>query len=154
MSDTSAQPDETSAPPTRWLAVIVLAVVLLAIAFSQTALRRGDQADDRPAPANPQTGKLVYVELRDDSETGVYPTDWVEGMTALAALEAAVGGDAVERTGEGGQAFVNAIRSKENEGAGGRNWQYFVNGERATVSAGAQPVSPGDRVLWSFAPYE
>jgi hypothetical protein len=37
-----------------------------------------------------------------------------------------------------------------NEGAGGRNWLYQVNGKHADRSFAVYVLQPGDHVLWRF----
>ena len=54
--------------------------------------------------------------------------------------------------GSGASAFLTEINGVKNEGAGGRNWMYSVNGERADRSFAVYELQPGDHVLWSFTP--
>ena len=49
-------------------------------------------------------------------------------------------------------AFLTGIFGVANEGAGGKNWTYEVNGEGADRSFAVYELHAGDRVLWSFAP--
>jgi hypothetical protein len=56
------------------------------------------------------------------------------------------------QTGRGQSAFLTEISGVKNEGAGGRNWMYSVNGLRGDRSFEAYELQPGDHVLWSFAP--
>jgi len=52
--------------------------------------------------------------------------------------------------GVGETVFISAIDGMKNEGSGGKNWIYKVNGELGDKSAGIYEVNPGDRVTWSF----
>lgn len=56
-----------------------------------------------------------------------------------------------DASGSGETAFVRSINGVANEGAGGRNWTYDLNGACATVGVGAQLVEDGDRVAWRLA---
>lgn len=158
MTDTSTQqnePDGAAAEkPSRWSAAGVLAVVFLAIVFSQTVLRREPPQEDAP-PAEP-VGAVTLAIDPGEGQANERTLDLLPGMTALEALESAPEDwrGPVDRTNSGINAFVEAIGGVENEGPGGRNWQYYVNGERAAVGAGARRLADGDRVLWKFAPQE
>ncbi|MEM6798656.1 MAG: DUF4430 domain-containing protein [Planctomycetota bacterium] len=155
MPDTSlpnAPPEDTTEKPPRWYPVAVLATVFGAIFISQTLLSGGD---DAPQQAPPEAAGAGAVSLEIDFDNGKNPTEtkiaWSDGLTVLQAVEQA---SKVDRTGDGDLAFINAIDGLANEGAGGRNWQYYVEGQRGEVSAGARRLEQGDRVLWKFAPYE
>lgn len=148
--------DRRESPMSGRQVVMLLAVVLGAIVISQTLLRRPPPGGG-PGPADPaEAGVVVLAIDRGDGPPSEGAVAWREGLTALGALELAPMGwpGEVRRRGEGAQAFVDAIGGLENEGAGGRNWQYWVNDERAEVSAGAKVLQKGDRVLWAFAPAE
>ncbi len=58
----------------------------------------------------------------------------------------------IVQQGSGSSAFLTQIDDVTNEGAGGRNWMYSVNGQRADRSFAIYELQPGDHVLWSFAP--
>ncbi len=152
MTDTSVTSDRPTAGM-RWKAPIVLGVVMFAVAVSNTLLRR--DPSPKPPPAGQRTKITILVGPHDYArDADDYQVDWRQGLTVFAALETAVGGEQVDRTGQGVNTFVNSINQLENEGPGGRNWQYYINGERGQVSAGVETVQPGDRILWELAPYE
>jgi len=52
--------------------------------------------------------------------------------------------------GSGETAFVESIDGVKNEGAGGKNWIYRINGKTGDKSAGIYEVDPGDTVSWTF----
>ena len=54
--------------------------------------------------------------------------------------------------GKGTSTFLFEIDSIANQG-NGKNWIYYVNGERATVGIGAKILKPHDHILWKFEPY-
>jgi hypothetical protein len=52
--------------------------------------------------------------------------------------------------GEGDKAFLTELAGHSNEGPGGKNWQFEVNGQWSSSSFGIHELQPGDRVLWEF----
>ncbi len=56
--------------------------------------------------------------------------------------------------GNGEMTLLTRLGENPNEGVNGRNWTYFVNGERADRSLASFELRPGDRVLWTFAAEE
>ncbi|WP_197527136.1 DUF4430 domain-containing protein [Pirellulimonas nuda] len=111
------------------------------------------------APAAPRGGDTVAngpvalesVALEIDAGAGppvVREIPWRAGMTALDQLKQAT---QVEVLHGGSSAFLRSIGGLDNQGAAGRNWQFWVNGRFGEASAGATPLAPGDRVLWRFA---
>ena len=97
------------------------------------------------------------VRLTIDYGDGVQKTfvalPWKEKLTVFAALQAAAQharGIKVTHTGNGETTFVTAIDDRTNEGQGGSNWRYEVNGERLPVSAGVAELKAGDAVVWRF----
>ena len=98
------------------------------------------------------------VRLTIDYGDGVQKTfpriEWKEKLTVFAALQAAAKhprGIKLEHSGSGESTFIKAIDDCENEGQGGRNWRYSVNGEGGRISAGIAEVKAGDEILWRFA---
>ena len=82
---------------------------------------------------------------------------WHEGMTVAALLQEAVSyrpGIVFSQQGEAESGFLTSLDGLYNQGAGGPNWRYEVNGEYSDVSFCLQPLAPGDRVLWRFAAKE
>lgn len=158
MQDTreeAADPEhpDADAPAPKWRAVLVLAVVLIAVAVSQTILRRSPPPADGKQPSV-GAATIRFEGLDGPAWAGPIAVDLAPGATVLSATRAvradAASPLAVEVQGSGANAFVLAIGGKPNEGAGGRNWLYSLNEEPGAVGAGAQPLEPGDRVLWKF----
>lgn len=155
------EPGPQDHPPERPWAFPALLALVLALVVGWRLL-----PFDRPAaapPAQPQSGEVeplpgeVEVVVQIDGTTldqqHVPPT----GGTVLAVLQAAGGESpafAPEVRGEGAGAFVVSVGGVANEGAGGRNWTYSVNGQPGDRSAAIAPVKDGDRVLWKFTPPE
>jgi hypothetical protein len=75
-------------------------------------------------------------------------------MTVRDALAAAVdssGNVKFAQQGADQSAFLTEIEGVKNEGAGGRNWTYTVNGKLGDRSFAIYPLRPGDQVLWTHA---
>ena len=70
-------------------------------------------------------------------------------MTVRDLLNAAPG-LSISQQGSGASAFLTKIDGVANEGAGGRNWMYSVNGQRADRSFAVYELQPGDHVLWTL----
>ena len=76
-------------------------------------------------------------------------------QTAFAALEnfARQKELKVDFKGQGETLFVMGIGEVTNQGAGGINWTYRINGELGDRSSGIFSLKPGDKVLWIFGKY-
>ena len=146
-----------------WRLPLLLAVVLAAIlAFRGSGIRVGEVAEE-PADiettaevaASGETVSLV-IEFGETDERREFTPTWRAGMTVANALAAARQqtddqrrlGYAVQ--GSGQSAFLTDLAGVANEGAGGRNWTYTVNGKLADRSFAVYELEPGDQVLWSF----
>jgi biopolymer transport protein ExbD len=119
-------------------------------------VNRGWAVEPPPAvPGAPPAATVsVTVDFADGFQRNYRPLPWKEGMTALEALRAAAkhprGGFEIVERGADATAFVRTIDGVTNEGGGGRNWKYQVNGKHADRSAGIFQLRPGDAVLWKF----
>jgi len=119
-----------------------------------------DAAPPAPAAASAVAAtRTVSVEIRGGKghQHKINGIAWRQGMTVLSALQQV--GKRKQKpikhvaTGSGETAFVKEIDGLPNEGSGGRNWMYEVNGKGSGVSCGSRQLKPGDRVLWSFERY-
>lgn len=147
----------------RWL----LAVALLGVLLTVLALNRwggaglvevapGKRAGDPPAAGDPVSGVTLTRRGVGVPAASLVVPHWRE-MTVLDALTAAAEVDRdwhfrYQRYGE--QVLVTELAGQSNRGSGQPNWQYEVNRQSPQVGVGAYRLSPGDRVLWKFAPYE
>lgn len=59
-----------------------------------------------------------------------------------------------EWRGRGDMTLLESLGGVGNRPAESLYWQFEVNGEYATRSAGAIELRQGDHVLWKLAPYE
>ncbi len=99
------------------------------------------------------TGQTVSLAIDfGDGEEKEYPAiGWRDGMTVRdVMLETVRENGRLEVRGSGEAAFLAGLDGKANEGDGGRNWLYSVNGEAGDRSFAIRAVRPGDRVLWKF----
>jgi hypothetical protein len=143
-----------------WQLPLLLAVVLVAILL----VNRWRIREPVPTTGGPPTAAAAEAE---NGQTIVLTIDfgggmrrewsalpWREGMTVGDALSAASqpsGGELeFAQQGSGASAFLTRFGDAVNEGAGGRNWTYEVNGQRADRSFAVYVLKPGDQVLWKF----
>jgi len=141
-----------------WRLPLVLAVVFAAIVAFRGGVRDENSPDPAPSAAamENQTGQAVSIAIDFGNGTISEFMDlaWSEGMTVADALEAVgkgASGVTFAQRGTGEMAFLTEVGGMRNEGAGGRNWTYTVNGTRADRSFAVYELQPGDRVLWTFA---
>lgn len=95
---------------------------------------------------------LLLIDFGDRKPLLEKSLELTGAPTVLDALQTGCGGD-LEVTGSGETAFVRGILGVANEGAGGDNWTYRVNGELGNRSAGIMPLSDNDRVEWTLGDY-
>jgi hypothetical protein len=140
-----------------WRLPFLLSLVLVAIllyrgfaARQEIVERRGSQASSQP---DSPTADRVSISVDFGGKNGARSSTvrWKAGITVRDLLAAASVGE-IGQQGSGAAAFLTQIDGVKNEGAGGRNWMYSVNGQRADRSFAVYKLQPGDRVLWSFAP--
>jgi hypothetical protein len=91
------------------------------------------------------------VELTVTRDYGTVPVlhrrigDVTESDTVMRVLER--GADITTRYGGG---FVKSIDGLEGEGAGGRDWFFYVNGLWSPVGAADYPLRGGESVWWDY----
>ena len=99
-----------------------------------------------------QTVKLT-IDYGDGVQKTFLNLEWKAKLTVFGALQAAEKhprGIKIEHSGSGEAIFIKAIDNAANEGQGGRNWRYSVNGEGGRTSAGIAELKPGDQILWRY----
>jgi len=162
-TDAVDQLNSNSKPSGGWVFPVLLLLVLgVAVWIAQR---------ESPNKAKSEAGSLVItawtpspqpegetVGLMVDFGNGAskHFTDlpWQSGMTLEKLMHIATDfrpGIAFSQQGSGELGFLVSLDGLENQGAGGRNWQYRVNGEHGQMSFCLQPLEPGDQVLWGFA---
>ena len=145
-----------------WVFPVLLAVVLLLMALMSQRIRESDPAGklsgEAPVwtPSPPANGETVSLEI--DFGNGAVrrfaALPWRQEMTVEKLLQAArqfQPGIIFSQQGEGETGFLTALEGLANEGAGGRNWKFEVDGEHGRVSFCLQKLMPGQQVLWKFA---
>ncbi len=149
-------PESDKTSQRSWRFIVAL-VVLLGLVLAQ---RRWLPADN-PRESAPKPSTSGTVSLSIDRGAGAaaetHDIGWRSGLTVLGVLEAYSAEHPDEPlgvVGSGASALVTAAAGRMNEGAGGLNWQFELNDQYGTKSAGATTVEPGDRVLWKFAPFQ
>ena len=126
----------------RWRGHLLTLVLSAAVALAQSAAARGAESV-----------VLLTIDYGDGVQKTFVALPWKEKLTVFGALQAAAQhprGIKVQHTGSGETTFVTAIDDRTNEGQGGNNWKYEVNGQRLPVSAGVAELKAGDAVVWRF----
>ena len=147
----------------RWRLPLLMAIVLAAIVvingrgvretIPSTSQVRSPVIE--PAPPVSQTVGLA-IDFGDGRRREWKSIDWREGITVADVLASATqlenSGETLSfaQQGTGASAFLSKAGGVSNEGAGGRNWTYRVNGERGDRSFAIYELRPGDQVLWTF----
>ena len=104
--------------------------------------------------ADPARTVRLTIDYGDGVQKTFLNLEWKEKLTVFDALKAAEKhprGIKVEHSGSGETIFIKTIDDAPNEGQGGRNWRYSVNGEGGKVSAGIAELKPGDQIVWRYA---
>lgn len=137
-----------------WVLPLLLAIVLggvLAVRCWQPAAMSGKRS--LGVGAEPIRGELVELEIDAGEGTPLaFQVPWEAGATVQDALAGAGNGKlsfAVQ--GRNAGALLTELAGYANEGEGGRNWHFEVNGEWADRSFAVYELQPGDHVLWKFA---
>lgn len=149
----------------RWRLPLLLAVVLAAIvALNSRGIRVGNVAPEAKdgAPAVGEESKhnvSLTIDYGKGRRVSFPQLPWYDGMTVadlLAAVRRESQADSIDYVvqGSGASALLTAIGKTTNEGGGGANWTYTVNGQRADRSFAIYDLEPNDQVLWSYSPSE
>ncbi len=102
-----------------------------------------------------QTARLV-IRLTPDQGPIEIELPATSEMTVLGLMKRAQqdGTLEFEYRGSGETAFVTSIQGLANQGAGGNNWIYRVNGKLGDRSIGVARIAAGDEVTWEFGAYQ
>jgi hypothetical protein len=116
---------------------------------------RGRSASIEVSPplAAGQESVILTIDFGNGARLHYDALPWHAEMTVGEVMDLAARfrpGIAYLSIGEGPGALLTSLGGVANEGAGGRNWLYQVGDRRGDVSFAVCPLSPGDRVLWSF----
>ena len=142
-----------------WRLPLLLGLVLTAIMWSRVHSLHEETSDkkiDQSAPITnsvPQEKVTLSIDFGDSRQKNFDAIPWRSGMTVADAMKAALG-VTVAHKGSGQSTFVTAIDGIENQGADGQNWMYKINGKIADRSFAVYELKPGDRILWTFRPWQ
>jgi hypothetical protein len=145
-----------STPQRGWRFIIALVVLLGLVLAQRRWLPADNVADNSTRPSTRETVSLL-IDRGDGAAAKTHDIGWCPGQTVLGVLEAYSAehpDEPLSVVGSGASALVTAAAGRSNEGAGGLNWQFELNGQYGTKSAGVTPVQAGDRVLWKFALFQ
>jgi hypothetical protein len=136
---------------------LLAALVIVAILARTRDTGETTKSDvERPAGQTaPEAGETVSLAIEFGAGRREYETQPLRaGMTVrdlFASAGEPSGGIKFAQQGSGETAFLTELDGVKNEGAGGRNWTYTVNGKFADRSFAIYELRPGDEVLWTFA---
>jgi hypothetical protein len=138
---------------------LLLMIVLAAILLSQVASIRTTTfwPTGSPVVVDPEAhatqSVLLTINFGDGRPLQNEVANWHEQMTVADLLqqEPRV---SLRTQGSGELLFLTDLNGVSNEGAGGRNWTYSVNGQPADRSLAVYELRPNDHVLWTFGGQE
>lgn len=99
----------------------------------------------------------LVIDYGDGVQKHFNELPWRDGLTVLSATQLAEKhshGIGVRVRSSGSTAFLLQIDDVANEGGGGKNWVFRVNGKLGDRSCGIAKVEAGDTILWRFQKYE
>jgi hypothetical protein len=129
------------------LGMVLTGILIFKIFFSTQVVNHPAAGN---AGGNPTAAKVsIEIEFGPEGKPLKNTVPWRAGMTVRDLLTSASLVSFGEK-GRGASALLVQIQETKNEGAGGRNWIYYVNGQFADRSYAIYELKPGDRVLWTF----
>ena len=139
------------------LLLVVALLILLAFAgqVSHPPPPGPTSTTDAWTPSPQPEGETVRltIDFGNGTTKGFAALPWQAEMTVADLLEAARSfrpGIRYTQIGSGETGFLSTLDGLANEGAGGRNWLYRVDGRHAHLSFCLEKLEPGMHVLWSF----
>jgi hypothetical protein len=124
---------------------VVLAATILLFAGAWAG---GPAAGQNAAPS-----VRLFIDYGDGVTKTVTDLPWSKGNTVLDAMKAATSrphGISFTYTGSGATALLAKIDDVQNEGAGKRNWQFWVDNAYGDKSFAAFETQDGDVISWRF----
>lgn len=138
-----------------WRLPLLLACVLAAIVWSrfrglrESAPQLTVKTSNATTDNDPINGVLLVINFGEGKRLTYPPRKCYEGMTVADLLDRSTDLP-FRKKGAGESAMLTELGGVANEGAGGRNWIYSVNGKDADKSFEIYQLHPKDKVLWSF----
>jgi hypothetical protein len=139
-----------------WRLPLLLAIVLVAIVFmlrrdaTEPAVQPLETPDQTVATRESAESVQLTINFGDDRSPTEVKSRWHEGMTVADLLNADPAINFAS-TGSEQSELLTSLGGVANEGGGGRNWTYRVNGKYADRSFAVYELRPGDQVLWTFS---
>lgn len=132
-----------------------LLILMLILPVQGGCLQSSSQVDDQ---ANVSL-ETIQVSLVVDFGNGSTINDQANlelPATVLGLLEAVKSDSGLEfeHSGSGETAFIKSINGVANEGNGGKNWTFRINGKLGDCSCGVANINEGDEVLWTLGDYK
>jgi hypothetical protein len=132
------------------LGIVLAAMFLLSSNRFRQAVVQPLRQQPTDEPGTQSASKVLLTVNFGNGQLVNVTENWREGMTVADVLQ----ND--PRTGfltegRGASAFLTSLNGVMNEGVGGRNWTYTVNGKFADRSFAVYELRPNDHVLWTFA---
>ena len=142
-----------------WRLPLLLAFVLVAIWLVRDRGIRDPTPDSGDTVQGTPTGigeasktVLLTIDFGDGRRTEFGPVAWRDGMTVRDVTRETPRADRqLDVQGSDETSFLASLDGVVNEGAGGRNWTYSVNGKYGDRSFAIYELEPGDQVLWTFS---
>ena len=145
-----------------WVFPVFLAAIVLAVAVVAQTWRLGHHSAPSenlslpwiPSPKAEGETVALEVDFGNGAKKQLEALAWKPGMTVGDLMDSAQSfrpGITFQQIGEGESGFLTTLDGLANEGLGGRNWHYKVDGKHSEVSFCLQPIEAGSRVLWTFA---
>lgn len=135
------------------VALLILGSVLFTLSGCTSSSDSAESASvsaqvEESSQAAPQVNVQIIVEAPSipDFEPFNSSVTVLTGTTVLDAMQATTLDLVIEESEYG--AFISSINGLANEGTSG--WTYTVDGAQPSVSAGAQEVSPGNEIRWTY----
>ncbi|HEY2528924.1 MAG TPA: DUF4430 domain-containing protein [Xanthobacteraceae bacterium] len=125
-------------------AVVLAATILLFVA----ARAGGPAAGENAAPS-----VRLFIDYGDGVTKTIEDLSWSKGNTVLDAMKAATSrphGISFTYTGSGATAVLAKIDDVQNEGAGKKNWQFWVDNAYGDKSFAVFETQEGDVISWRF----
>ena len=113
-------------------------------------------------PTSASTPISLIIDYGDGTQSRITDIAPKQDMTVLDAMTVAATHPhpiSFVASGSGATTLLSQIADVKNEGVGrrpglARNWQYWIDAQYGMDSIGIAKVHAGDRITWSFRPYE
>ncbi|MEM8946096.1 MAG: DUF4430 domain-containing protein [Planctomycetota bacterium] len=143
-----------------WSFPLLLTILLIALigafvfmAPSTETVESSSSAGWTPSAQPPGTSAALTIDFGNGATKVFEALPCLPDMTVADLMQAAHAfrpGIEFTQKGSGASGFLTSLDGLANEGAGGRNWIYQVDGRHAVQSYCLEKIQPGMHVLWTF----